>query len=87
MIGAMDSYQLPDAKGFGSAIRMLTGDTDELRQQRRDEVLSATMKDFHELGEALEAVRDRGTVVVVGGEDALKKANEEGLGLSLETVV
>lgn len=87
MIGAMDSYQLPDSKGFGSAIRFLTGETDELRQQRRDEVLSATVKDFRELGEALEAVRRDGTVVVVGGEDALKKANEEGLGLSLETVV
>lgn len=87
MIGAMDSYQLPDSKGFGSALRLMTGDTDEIRQRRRDEVLSATVKDFRELGEALEAVRKNGTVVVVGGEDALKKANDEGLGLALETVI
>ena len=86
-IGSIDSYQLPDAKGFGSAIRLLTGETDELRQKKRDEVLGASKKDFRELGEALEAVRKEGTVVVVGGEDALNKANEEGLGLNLETVV
>ncbi|CDF37007.1 presequence protease [Chondrus crispus] len=87
MIGALDSYQLPDSKGFGSALRFLLGETDERRQQRRDEVLGANVKDFRELGEALQAVREQGTVVVVGGEDALKKANDEGLGLNLETIV
>ena len=87
MIGSLDSYQLPDSKGFGSALRFLLGDTDERRQQRRDEVLGASVKDFRELGEALQAVREQGTVVVVGGEDALKKANDEGLGLNLETIV
>lgn len=87
MIGAMDSYQLPDTKGFASSLRFLTGETDDVRQKRRDEVLEAGMKDFKELGEALAEVRDKGSVVVVGGEDALKKANEEGLGLELETIV
>lgn len=87
MIGSLDSYQLPDRKGFASALRFLMGETDEIRQQRRDEVLGASMKDFRELGEALEAVRKKGSIVVVGGEDALSKANEEGLGLELETVV
>lgn len=87
MIGSLDSYQLPDTKGFASTLRFLTGETDEIRQQRRDEVLGVSMKDFRELGEALEAVREKGSVVVVGGEDALKRANEEGLGLKLETVV
>lgn len=87
MIGGLDSYQLPDAKGFGSTMRLLTGETDEIRQMRRDEVLNATVKDFKELAEALISVRDKGTVVVVGGEDALKQANDEGLGLKLENVV
>lgn len=87
MIGSMDSYQLPDSKGFGSALRLLMGETDEIRQHRRDEVLGASTKDFRQLGEALQAVKEKGTVVVVGGEDALKKAKEEGLDLSLETVV
>jgi presequence protease len=83
----MDSYQLPDAKGFGSAIRVLTGDTDELRQERRDQVMSATVKDFRELGDMLDMVRKQGTVVVVGGEEALRKANDDGLDLTLESVL
>eukprot|EP00737_Agarophyton_chilense_P000931 gb/GEZJ01001036.1/.p1 GENE.gb/GEZJ01001036.1/~~gb/GEZJ01001036.1/.p1 ORF type:complete len:1061 (-),score=171.83 gb/GEZJ01001036.1/:544-3726(-) len=87
MIGAMDSYQLPDAKGFASTLRQITGNTDEMRQQRRDEVLDVTMKDFRELGEALEAVKEKGSVVVVGGEDALRKAIENGVNLSLESLV
>ena len=87
MIGALDSYQLPDSKGFASTVRFMTGETDEIRQERRDEVLGASIKDFRELGEALNVVRREGTVVVVGGEDALNKANDEGLGLSLEKIV
>jgi presequence protease len=87
MIGAMDSYQLPDAKGYGSALRVLTGDTDELRQKRRDEVLGATIKDFHVLGEMLGSIKTSGTVVVVGGEDALKKAQADGLDMELTNVI
>lgn len=87
MIGALDSYQLPDAKGYSSALRFLTKDTDELRQKRRDELLSATNRDFREFGEALEEVRESGTVVVVGSQDALTKARDEGLDLALESVV
>ncbi|PXF40041.1 Presequence protease 1, chloroplastic/mitochondrial [Gracilariopsis chorda] len=87
MIGAMDSYQLPDTKGFASTLRQIVGETDEVRQQRRDEVLSVSTKDFKQLGEALQAVRENGTVVVVGGEDALKKAVDDGVDLSLEVIV
>lgn len=87
MIGAMDSYQLPDAKGYASALRILSGDTDEMRQQRRDQVLGATNKDFHELGEMLGSVKTSGTVVVVGGEVALKKAQADGLDMKLTNVI
>lgn len=87
MIGSIDSYLLPDAKCYSSALRILTGDTDEIRQGKREEVLGASVKDFRELGEALDSVRRNGTVVVVGGEDALKQANKEGLELELETIV
>lgn len=87
MIGGMDAYQLPDSKGYASAVRLLTGDTDEVRQQKREEVLSASIKDFRELADVLETVRKEGTVVVVGGEDALNQAKKDGLDLELETVV
>ena len=42
VIGQMDSYQLPDAKGFTSLVRHLTGYDDDLRQRLRDEVLATT---------------------------------------------
>ncbi len=45
-IGGVDAYLLPDARGYSDMIRWLTGQTDEKRQQRRDEVLSTTADDF-----------------------------------------
>jgi len=38
MIGDLDSPMQPDAKGFASMERHLSGMTDELRQERRDQV-------------------------------------------------
>jgi Zn-dependent M16 (insulinase) family peptidase len=39
-IGDVDSYQLPDAKGYSSFMRYLMGITEEERQQRREQILS-----------------------------------------------
>lgn len=86
-IGSMDSYQLPDRKGFASALRLLSGESDEIRQEKRNEVLGASVKDFRELGEALDTIKKHGTVVVIGGSEALNAAKEEGLDLQLETIV
>jgi len=52
-IGAIDAYLLPDAKGYADTLRWLTGQTDEKRQKRRDEVLNTTAEDFHRFAEAL----------------------------------
>jgi presequence protease len=76
-IGRLDAYLLPDAKGFTSLARYLTGDTDEARQQFRDEVLSTTAKDFKSFGEVLAAVKDKGEVVVLGAPEAIDQANAE----------
>ena len=76
VIGDMDTYQLPDVKGYSSTLRYLTGETDELRQQRREQVLSARVEDFQKLGEALEEIRKRGSVVVLGGGDAIEKSRQ-----------
>lgn len=73
-IGDMDTYRLPDAKGWVSMERYLLGETDEMRQQTRDEVLSTTLDDFHRFGETLEAVRADGQVVVLGAQGAIDKA-------------
>jgi Zn-dependent M16 (insulinase) family peptidase len=76
-IGRLDSYQLPDAKGFTSLSRYLIGLTDEARQQYRDEVLSTTAADFRAFGEVLAAVNEHGVVVVLGSAEAINAANGE----------
>jgi Zn-dependent M16 (insulinase) family peptidase len=74
-IGAMDTYQLPDAKGDTALARYLLGETDEFRQQVRDEVLGTTVEDFRRFADVLDAVRREGRVVVLGSGDALERAN------------
>ena len=76
-IGSMDAYQLPDAKGASSLMRYLTGYTDELRQQMREQVLATTVEDFHALAGVIEQVAQTGQVVVLGSVDAIRQANEE----------
>jgi Zn-dependent M16 (insulinase) family peptidase len=76
-IGSIDTYRLPDAKGFTSLMWELTGNTDDNRQQRRDEVLSASNADFKRTGEIIAEVAKAGQVVVLGSEAAIKAANEE----------
>ena len=75
-IGVLDAYQLPDAKGYTALVRHLVGQTDEQRQQTRDEVLGTTAADFRAFADVLDAVRDTGQVVVLGSADALAAANE-----------
>ncbi len=76
-IGALDAYQLPDAKGFTSLVRYLVGEDDEMRQHFRDQVLGASMEDFKAFGSVLEKVIQSGKVVVVGSQEALQAANQE----------
>ena len=77
VIGGIDTYRLPDAKGFASLLFELTGETEELRQQRREEVLGTTASDFTRLADALDTVAREGQVVALGSETAIKAANEE----------
>ncbi len=74
-IGQMDAHQLPDAKGYTSMVRHLTGEGDEMRQRRRDQVLATTQADFKALAEVLEGVSRQGRVVVLGSPEALQAAN------------
>ncbi len=76
-IGDFDAYLLPDAKGYQSMLRHLTDYTDEVRQQIRDEVLGATIKDFKQFADVLERVAQNGEVVVLGSAEAIHKANAE----------
>jgi presequence protease len=74
-IGDIDAYQLPDAKGYTSMQRYLAGETDELRQRRRDEILGASAADFRALASVLEDLTAQGAVVVLGSEEAIQAVN------------
>jgi Zn-dependent M16 (insulinase) family peptidase len=52
-IGDIDAYQLPDAKGYTSMQRYLAGESDDIRQPRRDEILGASVADFRAFADAL----------------------------------
>lgn len=74
-ISAMDGYQLPDAKGYTSMVRHLLQESDEKRQQTRDEVLGTTLNDFHNFAEVVAAALPTARVVAMGSQQALTAAN------------
>jgi hypothetical protein len=74
-IGILDAYQLPDAKGYTSMLRFLMGESDAVRQRRRDEILNLSPDDFRAFGVLLEQVGERGSVVVLGSPDAIAQAS------------
>lgn len=77
VIGQLDAYQLPDAKGYTSMIRYLLGVTEAERQQIRDEVLSTRPEDFWTFADYLAHIPDQGLVVAMGSQDAIEQANAE----------
>lgn len=77
-IGELDAYLLPDAKGSAAFARILNGDTAELRQQLRDEILGATADDFRQFGQALEAFTAQGRICALGGSALEKAATAKG---------
>lgn len=76
-IGEIDDYQLPDAKGYTSMLRYLTGQTDTYLQERRDQVLATSLQDFRTFGSALQSLNEKGRVVVLGSQAAIEAANAE----------
>lgn len=80
-ISDVDSYQLPDAKGYSSLMRHMLGISDEERQQRRHEILTTRQSDFREFGDVLESVRSGGVVCAVASAGDVKAANDERPGL------
>ena len=76
-IGDLDSYMLPDMKGYASMLRQLTGDSEEERQKMRDQILGTTVNDFRAFGEILENVNRDGIVKVLGSQAAIDSALAE----------
>jgi presequence protease len=55
--------------------RYLAGEADDIRQRRRDEILSARVADFRAFADALAELTTHGQVVVLGSEQAIQTAN------------
>lgn len=81
-MGDVDSHQLPDAKGYTALQRFLLGETDAMRQEMRDQILGTTADDIRRFAAALDAVRTKGHVCIVGSEAAIKE-KAEALALSV----
>jgi hypothetical protein len=73
-IGDRDAYQLPDAKGYTSMMRYLTGRTDEMLQKEREQILSTNGEDFIAFGEVLEKAAKSEAVAVIGSQSAIEGA-------------
>jgi Zn-dependent M16 (insulinase) family peptidase len=87
-IGEVDTYRLPDAKGFASMQRELIGDSEEARQRMREEILSTTAADIRRFADAMAQVAAHGRVVVLGSAQAIEAANAERQGfLSVSKVM
>ena len=74
-IGDMDTYLLPDSQGYASMIRHLTGDTVDVRQQMREEILTTESSHFREFGNLIERVKEEGIVKILGSQAAIEEAS------------
>ena len=74
-IGRLDTYRLPDARGYVSLLRHLTGETDAWRQGWRDQILSTTEADYRAFADVLDAMREPGRRVVLGSAEAIGAAD------------
>ena len=77
-IGDLDAYLLPDARGAQALSRYLSGDTEELRQRMREEILATTARDFLEMADVLEEVAKAGVICVLGGATTRAAAQAHG---------
>ncbi len=72
-IGDIDRYQLPDAKGYTSMVRYLSGETEPERQRIREEVLGTTVQDFNSFGAVLEEGAESALVKILGPKSAIEE--------------
>lgn len=71
-ISSLDVPLTPSLKGLRALSAWLSGVTQEMLQQERDEVLSAKEEDIRKLAPIIEAVLDTGAICVIGNEEQIK---------------
>lgn len=72
-IGNLDPPVTPDRKGTISMIEHLTGRSYELKQKRREELLTTRVQDLRAFAPLFKQIRESGHVCVLGNEDKIKK--------------
>jgi len=74
-IGGMDGPLSPDMKGLVSMQRYLSGETLEIRQKRRDEIILTSDEDYKAMAKRLRAQAAEWRVSVFGSQTAFDEAN------------
>ena len=75
-ISNLDTPLTPSVKGSRALSAYLSGVTEEMLQEERDQVLRATKEDIRALAKWVRALLDTGSFCVVGNEDKIE-ANRE----------
>jgi hypothetical protein len=73
-VGRLDPPMTPDRKGSVSMIEYLTGKTYELKQKRRDELLSTRVEDIKSFASLFRKIKESGTICVLGNEEKINKS-------------
>lgn len=77
VVGNLDTYMLPDTKGFTALQWHLQGTSVENRQRIRDQILGTSLADIRGLADAFAAIAQNGRVAVLGSDEAIAAANAE----------
>ena len=75
-VGHLDPPLTPDRKGTVAMVELLTGRTHELKQKRRDELLSTKRGDIQSYASLFSKIRKSGNVCVLGNEEKIKKSGK-----------
>lgn len=71
-ISDVDTPLTPSLKGNRNLSAFLSGLTDDMIQQERDEILNVTQEDIRSLADIVQAVLDTGALCVIGNEEQIK---------------
>ena len=75
-ISDMDVPYPPSTRGSRGLSAYLSGVTDEMMQQERDEVLSCTQEDIRALAPIVRAVLETGSLCAIGNEEKIEADKE-----------
>ncbi len=73
-VGRLDPPLTSDRKGSISMVDSLTGMTHELRQKKREELMSTTLSDIREFAPLFQKIKESGLICVLGNEGKIKES-------------